>query len=272
MRAMPDARARGERSGFGAVVAALAVAACLAAAPAAADDQAAANRLFVRAVETWNAALATGEDVAGLERRAAKLDAVQTTLETIVRRHAGADLAVRLVIGERVGPLSLPEVAAARTAARAALARERCFAAPTARCLLALALPIARGIADAHWRSIALRDIAVDLAEARQTDEALAAVRGIVEARGIADAFDRASALSEIAAALAEAGQTDEALALARGIEGAGDRSSALRAIAAALAAAGQTDEALALARGIEFPSDQVAALTAIARALPAQR
>jgi hypothetical protein len=80
----------------------------LAARPAAADDVAAANRLFVAAVLVWTEAEALqGDDLATAERRVMLLTGVSEALRRIVADHPGADLAAWLVIGERVGPLSV---------------------------------------------------------------------------------------------------------------------------------------------------------------------
>jgi formylglycine-generating enzyme required for sulfatase activity len=81
--------------------------ALLLATPASAQtaDDAAANRLFVEAVQLWNRA--EGESV---EQRAATLQRVQANLTTIIEWHSGSALAVRLVIGESVGPLSVVRV------------------------------------------------------------------------------------------------------------------------------------------------------------------
>jgi len=76
----------------------------LLAAPALAQtaDDAAANRLFVHAVQLWNRA--NGEPVA---QQVGTLREVQANLQAIIDRHGGTTLAVRLVIGETIGPLSL---------------------------------------------------------------------------------------------------------------------------------------------------------------------
>jgi formylglycine-generating enzyme required for sulfatase activity len=68
-------------------------------------DDAAANRLFVEAVQLWNKA--EGEPV---EQRATTLKRVQANLKMIIESHSGSAMAVRLVIGETVGPLSVARV------------------------------------------------------------------------------------------------------------------------------------------------------------------
>lgn len=75
-------------------------------------EDAAANRLFVEAVQLWNRA----EGETGASRHAT-LQRVQLNLKTIIERHGGSSLAVRLVIGETVGPLSVARVERAASAA-----------------------------------------------------------------------------------------------------------------------------------------------------------
>ena len=71
-------------------------------APAQTRSDEEANRLFVQAVQLWNRA--KDEPVA---QQAGTLREVQANLQAIIDRHGGATLAVRLVIGETIGPLSL---------------------------------------------------------------------------------------------------------------------------------------------------------------------
>ncbi len=81
------------------------------------SDEEAANRLFVEAVLLWNRA--EGQPV---EVRAEILQRVQSNLKTIIERHSGSTLAVRLVTGETVGPLSVAGVDRAVRVAAEALA------------------------------------------------------------------------------------------------------------------------------------------------------
>lgn len=196
--------------------------------PAAADDNAEANRLFVAAVTGWNAAAAIESDeLAALEERAMLLQEVRSTLARIIADHSGSDLAVRLVIGETIGPLSLPAAETAEVEARDRLDEAICTNAPTRDCVLALAMDAAAGIEDADSRSRTLRAIAAALAEAELFAQALEV------ARGIQDATDRSQALREIAAALADPDLFAEALEVARGIEEPRFRAPAFARIAA---------------------------------------
>ena len=72
---------------------------------------------------------------------------------------------MRLVIGETVGPLSLPGVEAALAEAAAQYGLAACAAAPTRDCVFAEALATARGIEGASSRAEALAEIARHLPE-----------------------------------------------------------------------------------------------------------
>jgi hypothetical protein len=72
----------------------------------------AANALFVEAVQLWSRA-----EQEPVVERAAMLQRVQSNLKTIIKRHGGSALAVRLVIGETVGPLSVGRVEGAASQA-----------------------------------------------------------------------------------------------------------------------------------------------------------
>lgn len=88
------------------------------AAPAQAGDQEEANRLFVRAAQMWNdlvleAPFGGQEAPPTAELAEDYLEAfgtIRLLLVSIVDDHPGSDLAVRLVIGEDIGPLSLPKM------------------------------------------------------------------------------------------------------------------------------------------------------------------
>jgi tetratricopeptide (TPR) repeat protein len=93
---------------------------------ASADDTAAANRLFISAVTKWTEAQSIAQQVPQefdrvlSERELEVIDALvdllsalQDSLTTITEQHAGSELAVRLIIGEQIGPLSMEGVEAA---------------------------------------------------------------------------------------------------------------------------------------------------------------
>lgn len=129
--------------------------------PAKGDDGAAANRLFVAGLEAWNQAEAlTSEGLATAERRVSLLEQVVTNLRRIVDDHTGADLAVRLLIGDQIGPLSLKVAEAALEEADFALRVAMCEVQPNRACIFTEALVTARGIEDPKSRATALREIA----------------------------------------------------------------------------------------------------------------
>lgn len=72
-----------------------------------ADSNTEANRLFVEAVKTWKSL--SSSDLNPSERLS-RIQSVKDGLNKIVDEHPGSDLAVQLVIGQNVGPLSLPYV------------------------------------------------------------------------------------------------------------------------------------------------------------------
>lgn len=252
----------------------MAALACLAGGQAWANDDAAANRLAVEARLLHDEAAAT-EDAAA---RLALLERALKNLEAIVRDHPGSYLAVRIVGGGRVAGLSRSKLTAAVEDIRAKLTRAaeeaQCRASPTPKCVISMAFAAADGNMLAVHRASALREIAVALAQAGDTegaritrDKALAAARDLVwedRARALAalskvqkKAGDIAGARTTIAEARTE---LTEALAEARGRSYDWQRARALAAVAEAQTEAGDTmgarttiAEALAVARGISI-------------------
>ena len=140
-----------------------------------ADDTAAANRLFVAAVNAWGEAQAlspAGE--AEARQRAALLEAVVGNLRQIVDSHSGADLAVRLVIGEKIGPLSLP-------VAEAALQDALCGIAPDSACFFRDALRVIASIEHTRPRDSARVELVTALSGAGDFDGALSVLGAITD-------------------------------------------------------------------------------------------
>jgi hypothetical protein len=229
-----------------------------------ASDGEAANRLFVAGLQAWNQAAAlTGHDRATAEQRVALLEQVAENLRRIVDDYTGAELAVRLLIGDQIGPLSLKAAETALEDAGLALTITICQSEPSQACIFAEALLAARDIKDANWREMRLTEIAMGQVRIGFFTGAL------VTARSIEDVSLRDVALSAIAVLKAEAGSISEALATARELDDRSLREGTLSDITAAQAAAqakaGFIAEALATARGIEGASSRVRALSHIA-------
>ncbi len=93
--------------------------------PAVANDTEAANRLFVEAVAAWeNSQSIKGGNFSHVLHRFISIENAFLNVKTIIDDFAGANLAVRLVIGEEVGPISLNNIKNARNSAIDSLAEE----------------------------------------------------------------------------------------------------------------------------------------------------
>ena len=136
-----------------------------------ADDNTEANRLIVETVGLWNEAQELpGDGIEVAERRAALLAEVVANLNTIVNVYPGSDIAVQLVIGQTIGPLSQINAQEALVAAEdkvteeeeaAEAARSSCFAEPSASCVFFEALDIAERVEDDRDRLHAFTAIVV---------------------------------------------------------------------------------------------------------------
>jgi hypothetical protein len=190
-----------------------------------AETSAGANSLFVQAVKGWQSADdISGEDIASAKLRLEVLDEVDTALETIVEEHSGSDLAVSLVIGETVGPLSIEIVRLARRGAELDFRLAQCSSAPSAECLLNTALDnvidMKRENQDSWLRSIASAQAHAGLfGQSQET------------AQSIASTAEQQKALTAISISLAEAGLVDQALSLATTVADEGLSSDAYKAI-----------------------------------------
>lgn len=109
--------------------------------PASADVNTDANALFVRAVQAWTAAAAiAADDPAGAAERSGLLETVNHNLDQIITDLPGSDLAVRLITGETLGPITLQGARDALAQNSAAAPGLDCAAAPNSGCLLQEAL------------------------------------------------------------------------------------------------------------------------------------
>jgi len=229
--------------------------------PALADDNGDANALFVEAVKAWEQAAAIiGEDVEEVRVRLELLEMVSTNLNAIVDEHPGSDLAVQLIIGANVGPLSINSAQAAIEDASNEVIALACKANPSKSCVLNMALETARDIEDENLRTSAFGNTATELANAGMFERAL------IVARDTQRVNESSLAFRKIATAMAEAGMLDRALETARGIEDKDDRAFA---IVNSLAAGGMFGLALEAARGIEEVNKRASAYRNIAAVLP---
>jgi len=143
-----------------------------------------------------------------------------------------------------------------------ALARaERCFVAPTPRCLIREARTAATNVAKPDLRDWALSNVVEAQAKAGHADEALSIARTIQDPRSVV------AAIGSIAVSLARVGRMEEALAAAERVPNARLKDKALRAVVEGQAAVGRPDAAHRTAARIERRQERVSALAAVARA-----
>jgi hypothetical protein len=145
--------------------------------PAFSDDAAESNRIFVTAVKALNEAdTLSGNGLAVAENRFRLLDDVTENLNRIINDYSGADLAVKLMIGEEIGPVSMVRVQQTLDAARTQLAAALANCEEPALCLNNLALKETRSIEEPRLRASLLSGIAIEQISAELYTETLAAI------------------------------------------------------------------------------------------------
>jgi tetratricopeptide (TPR) repeat protein len=236
---------------------------------AAADDNTAANKVFVETVQLINqATTANPSEAIGLYEQ------VLRNLDKIVAEYPSSNLAVQLASGQAIGQVS-------RASIDKALGKAKCYQNPTASCVLADALELARDIAADSTRAggsdvarldpIRLRALAAlagAQAKAGDAQEAGKLLTDTLEAtRTIKSDASRGWLIAAIVEAQAKAGNIREALDLARSIKEDAWRAEAVRAVVEAQARAGSIKEALDLARSIKEDAWRGRAVRAIAEA-----
>lgn len=267
--------------------------------PAVADDAADSNRLFITAVKALNDAEAlTGNGLSVAETRFLLLNDVASRLHRIIDDYSGTDLAVKLMIGEDIGPVSMVRIQQAQDEARTQLAIALADCGDPASCLRNLALRESRSIEESGVRARLLARIAINQTSSGLLAEALQAIdetegpdkvkprsryqRSFAHAqaregefanakntiREIGDRETRGYAYIDLVRVLAEAGQFTAALEIARSpIDAIYDRPSMFRVIAVAQSKAGQQAEAYLTVGSIETSWWRAIALEDIAEA-----
>ncbi len=221
------------------------------------DPNEQANKLFVDAQKLID----KSKQESTSEERLRTLQAAHEKLNTIVREHPGANLAVQLTSGQAIGEISLKALSERIDGAK----WDVCLSAPRRACLLARALSLGRTIKYATSRVAALADIARTQVKAGLTKDGAVT---FAEALQVARSIDqRGTALATIARAQAEAGLIAEAIEVTRSITDEIPRARALTDIVRAQAQAGRFAEAIELARSIQNESWRVHPLAEVARA-----
>ncbi|MGR3608407.1 MAG: hypothetical protein ACU0BN_06020 [Sulfitobacter sp.] len=211
-----------------------------------ADTAAGANSLFVRAVEGWQSVeQIAGNDTASARRKLERLKEVSAAIDSIIADHSGSELAVKLIIGETVGPLSVPMLKETVREAELKLQLSECADEPTSSCIIDLAVSIVRDMSgDSSFYYI--KDIAISQAQAGLYNESLKT------ARSIPDRKVQENALSQISIKMAETGDLDQALNLASGLSIGSAASQAYSAIVSSKIELGKFGDAERLFEKIE--------------------
>ncbi len=193
-----------------------------------ADSNADANSLFVEAVLAWDQVAAITND----GERLRLLELVNNNLQQIVTDHSRTDLAVKLVVGDSIGSLSIPAVRASLAQAEAAAAVAQvwtdCIANPTPLCILD----------EVRRQSLTVPEAAESYYLDADAVRVLAAARQFDVASELAETFEieaaRDQAFEAIAIAQANAARVTDAHDTADRIVGASYKISALTQIATA--------------------------------------
>ncbi len=208
-----------------------------------ADDNTEANTLFVEAMLAWDdAALASDE-----MERLRLIELVEANLQQIIVAHPGSDLAVKLVIGEAIGPLSMPVVRAALSEAEAVAAVAQawtdCISAPNPRCIMAEVDRLSQSIPEAQDDDVIVSNAILVAAASGQLDTAIAMTAGL-------GGYFLDRAFRDIAIAQANAGKMTEAHETVDRIANFSTRIRTLIAIAKAEFALSLPDQARATLMG----------------------
>lgn len=243
--------------------------------PTFASDQTAANQLFVTGVSEWNEASVISDNFDdNLEIRAKLIESVWIKLNRIVKDYGGSDIAVKLAIGERIGPLSLSQVESALKNVRYQQELVSCsevgIEIPRPACLFSEALDAVSSIAlddyytePSTFTNLGFSRVAQSQAELGYHSQAL------TTARMIKDYEFRVGSLGPMADIVryqAKAGLFEEAFQAAQMIGDSSEKSKALRHVAIAQSEIGRFNEAFAIATSIESSYHKSLLLLALGR------
>ena len=229
---------------------------------ASSDAKEAANRLLVSSIKVWNEAQSIeANDPNSFKQRLDLIDTSYMLLKEIVSEYDGTDLAVRLITGEQIGPLSLPIVERAHWEATQSHELEKCVQGPVSECSFALALELAQTIVNSEHQARTKREIASAMAAIGDFNAAINTANSIELARY------RQQAMSAISIAYAKQGRIADATKLLGDISDAEERANAQEAVAVALAHEGRIEEAAIFLVRIEEKEQHRKASLAVSQA-----
>lgn len=257
------------------------------------DDASSANKLFVAAVKAWNEAdTQSTEDFSSLSIKDDRLSEVEAMLQRIIDENSGSDLALKLITGDKIGPISLESVKSSRQNLNRKIIVARCHSAPSQSCLFEASLNYASKL-DEYSRNEVLGDIARKYGEAKIEKSAISTLRTIdpsmvsdhlfLDLGSIlnndnllteafqhalkADTGQRNNRFESISTAMFKQGMTEEANNVLMLIDEPIYRDSTLSKRVEILASRGEVDAAVSLANSIESHIFRSGAFGEIAKA-----
>lgn len=214
------------------------------------------RRLFVEATKAWDAAMGTqGNDLATLEVRHLMLERVKSNLTLIVEEYADTELAFKLVVGEKIGALSLAQVDEMLRSSRLGTSEALARCAEPSLCLETFTIRLGRSAADPSDRARILHLMAVETLSTELLREAETAAKSDGE-EAYARWFPRAH--RDFAYAQAKAGDIEGAILTAKQISDPEHKGYFYENLVTLLADRGEYSQALDIARSpVDVPVDR---------------
>lgn len=207
-----------------------------------ASAEADANYLFVNAVQKWrHIESIQNNDIKSVQEKIEKLNEILVSLEEIVNSYASSDLAVSLVIGNSVGPLSIDRVQKEIRLQHLDLILAGCELAPSANCVATFTKDVLLTIDDDIELMWSQNIVADQLASLSRVSEALQIANSITHDE------TRYRALADIVRSIATYESIESAIKIASEIIDEDYKSIAYQHIAAYLTHVGKFREAAEL-------------------------
>ena len=228
------------------------------------ESEGAANVLLVESVGLWSEFSSNpNNNFEDALVRFILITRIDRSLSAIVSQYPTSDLAVKLVIGESVGPLSLAAIQT-ELAGSKSLVNRLCFSEPTVECVFAAAKAARHEITDDEQRARTL-SLTIGALLANRVDDTKVELAQKAKTQLVDSPYEFAETGNCIARALAKLGRFSDALALIGGSDR--NREHTLAYIAGQMAKSGEVEDAISVVADIPSAPARTVALTGIAKA-----